>query len=101
MIIVDLPNPRIQVVRSTHTFGQDDAPHGYWEVVFDDVFVGTENLLGQEGGAFAMAQGRLVGGRLHHSVRQIGQAARCLDLMMDRADQRVVFKEKLKDIQSF
>lgn len=101
MILVDLPNEKINILKTTHVLGFDDAPRGYFEVVFNDVFIPAENLLGKEGGAFIMAQGRLVGGRLHHSVRQIGQAARCLDLVLDRADQRVIFKEKLKDMESF
>lgn len=35
--------------------GWDDAPHGLFEVVFDNVFVPKENMLGPVGGAFFMA----------------------------------------------
>lgn len=69
MLIIDMPNPGIQILRTSHVIGDDDAPHGYFDVIFKDVFVPAENLLGKDGAAFAMAQRRLVGSRLAHSVR--------------------------------
>ncbi|CAD8197842.1 unnamed protein product [Paramecium pentaurelia] len=101
MIIVDLPNPKIKILRQVGVFSYYDVPHSYAEVEYDNVFVPKENLLGELGGAFKMAQGRLLGGRLHHCVRQIGLTRRCLDLMMSRAEQRVIFKQKLKDNAAF
>lgn len=55
MILVDLPNEKINILKTTHVLGFDDAPRGYFEVVFNDVFIPAENLLGKEGGAFIMA----------------------------------------------
>lgn len=55
MVLVDLPNPNIKILRNLHDLGWDDAPHGYFEVVFDNVFIPKENVLGRVGGAFAMA----------------------------------------------
>ncbi|CAD8192764.1 unnamed protein product [Paramecium pentaurelia] len=101
MIIVDMPNPKIQIIRQLGLFSFYDLPHSYAEVNFDNVFVPKENLLGQLGGAFKMAQGRLLGGRLHHCVKQIGLTRRCLDLMISRASQRVIFNQKLKDNDAF
>ena len=55
MIIVDMNNPKIKIVRQFPVMGFFDVPHGYSEVEFDNVFIPKENLLGALGGAFKMA----------------------------------------------
>ncbi|CAD8179021.1 unnamed protein product [Paramecium pentaurelia] len=101
MILVDMNNPKIKIIRQFPVLGFYDIPHGYSEVEFDNAFIPQENLLGQLGGAFKMAQGRLLGGRLHHCVRQVGLTRRCLDLMMSRSEKRIIFKQSLKDNAAF
>ncbi|CAD8118574.1 unnamed protein product [Paramecium sonneborni] len=101
MIIVDMPNPNIKILRQLEILNFNDYPHSYAEIEFDNVFIPQENLLGQLGGAFKMAQGRLLGGRLHHCVRQIGLTSRCLDLMMNKSESGLVFNQKLKDNNAF
>ncbi len=50
--------------------------------------VPRENLLGEEGAGFAMAQARLGPGRIHHAMRWIGVCRRAFDMLCDRAATR-------------
>src|SRR5436309_1140615 len=52
---------------------------------YEDVRVPADALLGGEGQAFAIAQTRLGGGRIHHAMRTIGLARKALDMMCERA----------------
>ena len=63
----------------------DPGPGGHAEIVYDDVWVPRENLLGELHGGFAIAQARLGPGRIHHAMRLIGMAERAIELMCTRA----------------
>lgn len=96
MVIVPMDTPGVMVEREPTVFGYQDRG-GHPQILFDGVRVPVDNLLGEEGGGFAIAQARLGPGRIHHCMRSIGAAERCLDLMIQRSKSRTAFGKPLAD----
>lgn len=69
------------------------------ELVFDDVVLGPEALIGLEGQGFAIAMTAVERGRLAVASRAVGLAQACLDDTVAYARERVVFKQRLTDFQ--
>ncbi len=96
MVLVPLDTPGVKVVRNT-TVMHHHAPHGHCEVLLRNVRVPRDNLLGEAGQGFRMAQARLGPGRVHHCMRAIGQAELALELMVARSRERKAFGRHLHE----
>jgi acyl-CoA dehydrogenase len=82
-----------------HDTDLDDPLYVHDEVTYSDVRVPVENRLGGEGEAFVLAQKRLGPGRIHHSMRWIGQCRRAFDALCERAVSVSVHGGRLADKQ--
>lgn len=85
MFIVDPKAPGVEIVRNitVHGFSEDE---GYTR--FTNARIPAENMLGDEGAAFVIAQTRLGGGRVHHAMRTVAQVRKAFDMMCERVISR-------------
>ncbi len=99
MFLVPSDTPGIDIVRDVGLAGEPEGHGSHALIHYDNVRLPAEALLGGEGQAFAIAQTRLGGGRIHHAMRTIGLARRGLDAMCERALSRRVAGGLLADKQ--
>ncbi len=104
MIIVPADAPGVNIVRDVPTM-EHPLEHfgrlgGHAEILYEDVRVPRENLLGERGAGFLIAQHRLVPGRIHHCMRWLGVAQRAFDMLCERATYRFAFGSLLGEKQS-
>jgi len=96
-LLVDMRSPGVELVRPWPTM-MGDTP---WEIRFSDVRVPAENLAGQSGAGFKLAQRWLTHGRIrNHGARSTGIAARALAMAIDYAKARETFGEPLAERQA-
>jgi acyl-CoA dehydrogenase len=84
MFLVPTDTPGIDILRNVGLVGEPEDEGMHAHVRYDGVRVGEDALLGGEGQAFAIAQTRLGGGRIHHAMRTVGLARRAFDMMCER-----------------
>ncbi len=98
MICVPTDTPGFNLVRPISVMGHDGGP-GHCEIRYEECRVPKENLLGERGAGFAVAQDRLGPGRIHHCMRAIGTAERAHEMMCRRANERTAFGGPLGEKQ--
>ncbi len=99
MFLVPADTPGIEIVRNVG-LGYEPLGKGAHALIhYGNVRLPADALLGGENEAFAIAQTRLGGGRIHHAMRTIGQAKRALDMMCERALSRETQGSRLADKQ--
>ena len=101
MILVPTDTPGYELVRKIPVMGHEGRGWGtHCETRFTDVRVPVENVLGEAGDGFRIAQKRLGPGRIHHVMRWLGQMQRAFDLMCSYSLERKTFGEPLADKQT-
>src|SRR5690349_2360254 len=104
MFIVPAGTPGLDIIRdvgsmeaTNHRFGRYG---NHAEIEYNDVRVGPEAVLGGVGTGFLIAQLRLGPGRIHHSMRWLGQAKRALDMLCERSTYRYAHGSLLGEKQT-
>jgi acyl-CoA dehydrogenase len=89
MFIVDADTPGVQILRDVATMEHPFENYGRYgnhaEIVYEDVRLPGQALLGAEGAGFLIAQQRLYPGRIHHCMRWLGVAKRAFDMLCERS----------------
>jgi len=100
MLLVEKGAPGMEILRNSAVgpyVEQGDGVHAY--IRFSDCRVPLENMLGDPGQGFIVAQTRLGGGRVHHAMRTVGVLKKAMDMMCERALSRTTKGERLADKQ--
>jgi alkylation response protein AidB-like acyl-CoA dehydrogenase len=98
MLIVERGTPGMEIVRDIPVMG--DSLGGHSEIVFRNCRVPRENLLGERGKGFKLAQMRLGPGRITHAMRWIGVMNRSFEMMLAYAQKRETRGKKLAEWQT-
>lgn len=85
ILFVMCTNGMYVVPRDTPGVEIKPEPRNHNHIVYHDVRVPADHLLGPEDGAKVLAQRRLGGGRIHHAMRTIAQCRLAFDMMCERA----------------
>ena len=99
LFIVDNNNPGFEIVREVPVIG-DHFAGGHCEVRYTNCRIPKENMLGNRGEGFKLAQLRLGPGRITHAMRWLGVCHRSMELMIDYASKRVTRGKTLSEFQS-
>src|SRR2546430_1830018 len=104
MIIVPTDTPGVDIARDVPTMGEPEVEFGRYgnhsEIYYRDVRVPYENLVGNEGDGFVLAQKRLGPGRIRHCMRWLGQSKRAFDMLCERAVSRYTHGSYLAEKQT-
>ena len=99
MFLVAADTPGLNIIRNIPLYGEPESEGSHALIHYDNVRVPATNMLGGEGEAFAVAQVRLGGGRVHHAMRAIGMCQRAFEMMCERIVSRTTKGSLLADKQ--
>jgi acyl-CoA dehydrogenase len=89
MFVVDADTPGVQILRDVATMEHPWESFGRYgnhaEILYEDVRLPGDALLGAQGAGFLIAQQRLYPGRIHHCMRWLGVAKRAFDMLCERS----------------
>lgn len=94
LFLVDLPDPAIRTERVLDTI-DSSMPGGHAIVAIDGLRVPADQILGEPGEGFALAQVRLAPARLTHCMRWLGACQRAHEIATDYACRRHAFGKTL------
>jgi acyl-CoA dehydrogenase len=105
MLLVPSDTPGVTFVRDVPTMEHPTSHHygrigGHAEILYEDVRVPKDALLGARGGGFLIAQQRLGPGRIHHCMRWLGVSRRAFDMLCERALTRYAHGSLLSEKQT-
>ncbi|KRA44983.1 acyl-CoA dehydrogenase family protein [Devosia sp. Root635] len=95
--LVDKNTPGVTIPSSYPTIAGEYLTFG---IHFDNVELGDEQVLGEVGDAFIPLQNRLGIRRMEIAAKALGAARRCLDIMLEHANNRSTFGQKLAERQA-
>jgi acyl-CoA dehydrogenase len=96
MFLIDLPNPAVRIERVLDTL-DSSMPGGHAQVVFEQLRVPGNQVLGTVNEGFRYAQIRLSPARLSHCMRWHGAATRAHEIAVRYATTRKAFGKLLVD----
>ncbi|OUM86853.1 MAG: acyl-CoA dehydrogenase [Bacillus thermozeamaize] len=97
LFLVELDRPGVSVSRKLDKVGMRSSDTA--EIVFDNVRVPQENLLGEEGKGFYQIMWQLQGERLIGAAGSVGMAQYAYELARDYAKERKAFQRPLSQFQ--
>jgi acyl-CoA dehydrogenase len=104
MFVVPVDTPGLTILRDVGAMDHPDVVYGQFgnhaEILYEDVRVPADHLIGDEGSGFLLAQTRLGPGRIHHCMRWLGQSQRAFDMMCERALSRFTHGSLLAEKQT-
>lgn len=104
MFVVPVDTTGVTILRDVGAMDHPDVVYGRFgnhaEILYDDVRVSADHLIGPEGSGFLLAQTRLGPGRIHHCMRWLGQSQRAFDMMCERALSRYTHGSLLAEKQT-
>ena len=96
LFLIDLPDPAVRIERLLDTI-DSSMPGGHALVAIDGLRVTSDQILGNPGDGFKLAQVRLAPARLTHCMRWLGSCIRTHEIATEYACRRHAFGRPLVD----